>query len=790
MSLLFILLVCGFEPCVVCGACVESDDVDLVGLQSMDVCDDPFTLDDYFGVFYQTDETLSAGYVHDVFNTENGRFYMWPVEDDGSASESPDCADSVVDEGQRFVLKKGRCSWGSDAEASCARARERRQALLKDLRAGVVSWCAKKDVYNNQRGVFYVDILNLMRFGCDIQKQGEGFQCFGQIDLHTCRPEKHVALAMFDALMEGVHSRFDVAFELSLQGYRYEGIYCLISMEAAFVVAGVHPRRTQINAQGGEDVTQYLRDLWDDVRSMERKHFAFSLSQTTAYYRTIIYQLRMLRDENVLDTLQAKKEELVRSDVWLCARKELLRNVVGARLNEQKNTPIKIKDLLENVNFSFKRKGGKPMPVFAFRNVVLDLAFDGVPLVYNRADQTMMVVGSDLEVPPQPSGTNILTAVYDCSCQAKKGLSVHETAYTVYTRGYWRKSGRLNAQERADLLREVLWIKKVLAILDFVSIDTCGTKDKPEVTRQRQIWRAIQTDGGTINDLLYYQENCECAVTQEDVDAAAHIQKFVFCSDYAVLDAYIASKEVQDPQLSQEELSIKNFLIGGGLTDEDLWKKYQGAGFKKKKKEYWKMLTNLTEKKGQGRVIFDLKKGVFLWDEASVFQEKSSEGMAAELFGLRSWLKMFGWQVLSFVMHQRGFKGANKQKMERLTVGLRVLGLWLCKSKLSDFAEQRQLLNALIVEEGLSKNHQGAKSAKIWGEDAIQRMASWHTSGAMAILWEAYLQERRQENEAPPQAKYLKLEEENACPEKIIEEKIPALKAFLVSKKLWVDPCA
>ena len=687
--------------------------------------------------------------------------------------------EDVADEVLEYYLTEGRvCSRSVNII-------ERRNALLTKLQERFVCRRDLPDLYNaGQQNAFNGDILELMRSGYDIRRRGGEFRCLGKIGLDTCRPKRHIAAAMFDALKDGWFNKFDVFYTLLFQGYRKEPSGFFASLEAAFVVADVHPGRTRVQRSGGADITDPLKTLWAEVRVLSESAFLERLLKKSVYSRKILYHLYMLQKTNMLDVLVSMKEKFVQSGGYCVQRQGRLKNRAYEILVAQKNRPIFIADLLNDVNFSFHRQDGKRQSICVFRDVVLDLSFDGVPLVYDREKETMMIVSPAPKAQP-PEGINFLIAVYDCLCQRKRGLgmNVREIAYHVHTQGFWSAAKCIDYREKERLQNTILQIKRFLAILGCINVESCGRCDQQELARMRHLWSHLRNKEGFQKDLSYYQEKVDCAVSQEDLRRLSQVQVFVDSPEYAQLLAHMVARDKKDHELTLEEQYLKDFLSDGSLTEEGLWKKCRAVGLKPKK-NIWPILKSLTERRGPGRVVFDFAAGGLVWDARSCFEERESVFMPAELFCVQNRWKGLSLDMRIFVMQQCGFKDINKQKVQRAVIGFEVLGLVDAGPEVKNIAIERSFFNALLCDVHSKELCTGTLTP--WRVYGIKQMVAWLPLGSMEKLWKTYLSQRFSKEGEPPRKKRKMVVKKGLSPEQIISEEIPALKAFLIEKNIWL----
>ena len=787
MSILLALLSCSLLPSVLSGACAfpDSGTVD-VSATDLDMCEEALRLDKLLSEVWEQEEALYPLYNQSILDADGGPSQTWLDCDDRPPSPQTSSEESAseLDEEQDLALWDHEWDEDDDTDLDCKAKplyQERRIKLLQNLKkTEAVVW--RKGpltrMYDNKQQLFHADILMFMQSGLDIRKHGKGFNYFGTIDLSTCRPQKHVAEALFDILKTDFISQFDVAFALSSQGYRGENFRDFAVMESALIVAGVHPKRTQVIGKNGVNLTERLTALWDKTQSLPKECLNDHMQTELPYHRRMMHQLHKLKKTNVLDTLKKMKLDFIQSGGHCEQKQETLKTAVCKALSEKLNTPICIKKLSNEVTPVFRGKNG-PLPLCEFRNRVLKLAFSGIPIVYDIEKKTVMLVDPAPKMTPPPAGTNFLTMVYDL-CQLKNTLNIHEIAHYAHRMGYWQVYKGEDKKNIKSLMQKVKESKKLLAMLGLAHVDKCTHRGQKEMRRLRYLWETLPKNKGVFYNPSYYKEQCLCAVEQEELDALAQIQEFVTSHDYAVLVAYLKAKDAEIHQWPPEEKCIKDLLSGDVyLSEEALWEQYKRSGFGNKQ-NFWKVLKRLTTKKGLGRVIFDTKAGLFFWDPKSRFHERDTMDLQTTFFSLRDQCQGLSGEAMAFMMHQRGFKSVDKQNAHRLKENLQVLGLWDAEKKIKAIAQKRTLFNTILKQ--VRKEEPRVYTTGMYG---LRWMVAWLGSGAMERLWKAYLEERAQREEDPPQAKRQRLTQEPRNPERIISEEIPELKKFLTRKRLW-----
>ena len=645
---------------------------------------------------------------------------------------------------------------------------ERRKKLLEELCKGA-SWSstAVKNLCSDQQ-CFNADIISLMQLGYNIRREGELFKCYGKISLHTCRPKRHVAEAMFDILKQGCISNFDLAFILQTQGYRHEGFYAFFTLNAALVVAGVHPSRTTIETRSGKDVTLDLRKAWSSVRTLSygRAMHWLRAQKKRQHHCNIIRTLHLLQSDEILGTLELMHANWARSGVCRKQRPQVLKRLVYDILFEKKNTMVSFEDLFVACNFFNRAK---------FRNRVLEMALDGIPLIYDKERRSVMLAIPEPEVECPPEGTNFLTMVYDRLRKYKQVLSVSEIAYYAHTMGYWRVNNEIAGQGKAHLFSKVLQVKKFLAILGFTRFDSCAQIECQSITKLHELWLIVQKDKGVLSDdVRYYQKHCRVQVTEKDVTMLSEIKKFVDSAEYIAFLSYTEALQAQEHQWTDVERTVKDFFIDGALIESDLSKKSKPFF---SKNELWKILKSLTSKRGRGRILFDLDENHFIWDANSLFQERDIVDLPLHLFSLRKKCEHFSFALLRFLVTQHGFKNIPDKMLRQIVVCLRILGFWHSGKIEATLPEKRCFFNTLVTEKNAPDSCADA--------DIVRCAASLIHSGVVAQIWSAYLEERTQKQALPPQQKKQRLTAALVRPEQIIFDEMPALKNFFVTNNLW-----
>ena len=729
--------------------------------QSTSAPAEPFLSDESYGSMFLQEDVFFDDSDYSTYHLHNGPFYTFLGDLGAPPQPETPPTKGTTDAPQKKISKKKRHTWTSVSNRHDA-AHKRRQELLHALQNSVVSQKEMlKDLYTvQQRQLFYCDIIILMSLGYDIRKKDEdGLVCLkDMIALQTCQPQKHVAIAMFDALKTGWVNKFDVAFALSSQGYRDKTYHFFSTLEAAFIVAGVHPSRAKLQSNDGGDLTSKLTALWDKVL----KEPNISTQVSLQYHRDIISQLHTLQKTNMLATLRVMHKEFMQGNTRCIQKKGSLRAHVCELLSAQQNTPIDVKKLSQAVEVSLKKKVSQP---HEFRDRILDLAFEGVPIVYDSEKGTVMIAHPAPKLTPPPANTNLLTMIYEFVCNRTRALSANELTYFAHTMGYWRVDNKVESLNKKHLLHEIVTAKRFLSILGWASSHSCAYKERAELMRLRTLWTHSQETG---------------TIPQEFSAIYAQIQTFIYSPEYAVLLKHIQSQK-QDTSWTQEETLIKAMLIDEDLTERALQEKCKEIGIAKKK-EFWAALKHLPEKKGPGRIIFKLDEECFSWDATSCFEEQDPVSIQADIFRIRQRCRLFSPELIAFIMRQRGFIGVKGPIITHHIIGLRVLGLWNEDKCVRDLSAQRHLLNTILKENDAQP--QEAKS-KVWRRCSIERMHPWITSGAMKLLWEAFLEEQDRLQERPPQKKRRRFAEEAASPQEIISKEIPQLKKFLADQDLW-----
>ena len=781
LSIVLTFLTWGLTPSALSGACAFPASTP-VHTELPGMSDEEIFLKDLLDNFSGQDHGHTETEI-DSLNLSDSPFHVLPeyYDEESLFQEIP----HPQDQADKVQASVKACGINESQGDIFKAAEKRRNYLLKELQTRTVTYSdeTKKGVYKeHQHHVFCADIINLMCRGNNILRCGKDFTCIGTIDLSTCRPQKHVAVAMFEALAEHRPSKFDVAFYLSFQGYRREEYYFFSILETALVVACVHPCRTRIQRQRGVDIKAQLQNLWEKVRWLPEKLLTEQLAQEPEYRRCIIYQLYMLQQNNILTVLESMKKDLNQRRPGFFCKKDSVKSIAHAMLIAQIDTPVSLKLLMYHYKDSFL-KDTSNMNLFEFRASVLDLAFDGTPLVYDKKTEKVMIVSTEREAVLPPERTNFLTLIYDCACEYRNGMSLPEIAYFAHTMGYWRVDNQVSVRDKMQLFKDISQAKRFLAILGLTTVESCARQEQPHLKQLNFLWDIFQKERYVLRDLSYYQAQTEGIVKQNDLTTILQVQEFIAREDYAVLLDHIARRTTKEHQWTKSEMRIRQALGNRALSELDLWRLCKGCEITDKD-GYWDALKSLTKKNGRGRVVFDLNKGHFLWDETSCFKEQPSRDIQLELFRIRKHCTTYSSELITFILHQRGFKTVREQTVQHMTTGLRVLGLWSESHCKRDLSPQRSLLNTILASE--SKKAPKASGKPIWRQYAVERMASWKDAGIMERLWKAYLEERDQHQALPPQPKRRKTEEKRTSPEQIISTEIPALKKFLIKKKLWL----
>lgn len=254
-----------------------------------------------------------------------------------------------------------------------------------------------------------------------------------------------------------------------------------------------------------------------------------------------------------------------------------------------------------------------------------------------------------------------------------------------------------------------------------------------------------------------------CAgITQEDINAVFAMQ--VSQGDAEAVVFYNHVSKIDDsraPMLEEQPLeehvgvdakpyfSFACFCTNMGVkTDE----------------EAWDVAGTLTQRKDGARLIYDLQKHMFFWDDDSCVPNPSEDTLVAKVFSLSQAYPDMQEKVFCYMLKQKGFQGVNVADVREIQVGLGALGLHPITQEAD--TQLRKNIDCILSPDFTSH---------ALNDDCAHRVAGWVRNGPFHKLWQAY----QEAQGAEPPCKRQKLDKNPRSAEDIICSEMPNLYTIL-----------
>lgn len=708
-------------------------------------------------------------------------------EEEDSCSEEDSCAE---DDTHSAIP---RCSEPTNVQGPVPKKLSkapRCSALMVCLKEGWVDFALLKNnvYYGCAKRVFKRDILQAMHSGADIIEKNKHYHCLKELT-NRPSPSERVAVAMFHLLSQKRMTLFELRFQLYRKGYIDHSPESLLYLVKAFELGGVHPANVGHKMRDGVSVKSALQNRWEEIQNLDQYDVdrylqkcspsAPDKERVSKKNRQVLRRLWTLQKTNDLTTLRYLKSTMTTQPVQKAL---MMDNYEGKRKNAildclcaHKCEEISLDRLIEMV--------GWPQKGYSLLNVLLLLVIKGFPIIYDKSSKSVMFVNCIPPVEQLPEKTNLLTTLYDLTKKHGPNLSLSEIAYYVYRKGLWPCGFSLNICK--GFYKTIHLYKAVLVMQDYIDIQHCYQSYRKSVSCAREVLKLIQSEGA-LKDLEYYKFHLfPLNPKQEDLDTAVSVKHFIEKEEFRVFLSYVSNPRTGNMTMLQQEKIVKSCVYNNQLTYKFLWNLCENFGMQQSQ-ELWSAARNLTQSVHKGRLIYDPRTTIFVWDEKSRCVFLKEEEQVVEIYSLQRTYPYLSHEEFVHMLAQNG-GSANTSGIQNVLNGLSLLGFRSENEKF--YALSRKILQGMLTKTDDVMDI--AEKNPAW--DVAQDVYSWLGSGAMELLWKTYLTSCGQvlqegvhdQEETQPRAKRQKLDvaQENN-PVSIIDRDIPALKMFLLTKGL------
>lgn len=411
---------------------------------------------------------------------------------------------ALLDEGMNFVVKDGFIQLrGSDEEESSDSDEEADPAVaigadelwpdgvvkgqedFAQIRLETERPQALHDYLLRHKGVCFVDVRNSLYAGWGVQDfkkdvlhlmhhnvrlvAKDGCIRLRNADDGVFIPsDKPVSRAMFDLLDQECTDLFWLRFHLYVQGYTKCRPDFLEVLAGALFIGGVDPN----------DRTSYacfddLKEFWQAIRSLPMEDFFEKIADLASkkHFQT----LWILQGKGELEPLESVlASRRIEGDNKRAPAKSKAQGRVMNILCRWQNEKFSIDRLLPNIT-----KGKKPYEKTQFLQDVLKMVLMGLPIDYDKKDQTVMLLSHKQDI-PLDSEASLLTLTYKC-LRAYGLLSLDELTY------YACKAG-LCVQGKVSVVKDSLRIyQRFLGVTGLIDHDRLPGPSNI-LARQNQLW--------------------------------------------------------------------------------------------------------------------------------------------------------------------------------------------------------------------------------------------------------------------------------------------------------------
>lgn len=654
-------------------------------------------------------------------------------------------------------------------------------------------WCCFADCLGSPYSVdrvdrFWLDIAQAMHRGADIQEKSGRYRYFGELK-HPPRRSDSIALAMFTLLKEGLPSLFSLQFQLYTQGFRQYTPGYIKRLDGALTIGSVHPQKILLKER---DTRYVMRELWEKIQREKHTH---QIHVTPPQYIAMIEERNQGRKLSTMqrssihclwDLEESGELTILRGLMQneLCSHKndslaechECIMSVHGGSaitqfLQSHKDEEISINSIAKDVS----------LPLYMHRSPtslvrhILTLALEGLPIVYDKDAYSVTFLGAKIPAVTPQENTNLLTMLYDIIQQYGEDIMREEVAYYAYRRGHFPAD--LRKKNRGEFYVKVAWYKAILAIHQYIGVQSYTGLPRRSIELQRSIWEIVVNDQ-KVRELSYYQRIFPCH--QGDLDVILAVQKFRGTQDFTVFLCHVQRCRMEkNSQLARANF-MKDALRQNALTRVQLWSLCEKFGMQRMQ-DLWDTAKTLTQNTSGGRLLYLPKKAMFLWEGDSRYSAGKEDERVAEIYALQDEYPDMNNQEFVYMLAQRGFQDANMRDIRQVLQGLELLGLRDTKD--DQYALQRIELEVMIALKHTSMDASAQESA------VVLEVRSWLDSKAMENLWQSYLDSKEDkmafsflDTEEDTCVKRQKMAAQAMSTEEIIARDIPALKDFLVSK--------
>lgn len=425
-------------------------------------------------------------------------------------------------------------------------------------------------------------------------------------------------------------------------------------------------------------------------------------------------------------------------------------------------------------------------PLFYIK-IAIDLALNGVPIVYDKEEQKLMLVKGKKDIlTPQP-GESILTLIYDLYERHEEDLSIEECAYYAHEYGYWQREFSVHGGVKSQFYSYLECCIWRLVVLDFIPQYALPQSLQQKAQTQANLWQRVVLEK-KVDEAEHYGP----CVTQEDVKSVKELFEFSKTGAYEVLKKYVLSYKTQGT-IDDLKRCIRDNVFAGYCSKKDLVTVCRKEGLNIN--YFWFAVQRLVCEEGPGRVLYDHECGhVFRWDKGSrpVAQQKNYLTRIFQLFKKPHEMSI---SLVTTILRQEGFITATETDVYIAHHGFVLLGLTAHhktayqkrghQKRDRDLSTDRRFVNFILLNKTIFPAPSSLNVAhfKTWDKRLCYRIASFVKNGQVFYLLRdcGALKEDDFTPGAPPR----KRQKPNISgPVSIIKEEMPALYDILCEQFL------
>lgn len=453
--------------------------------------------------------------------------------------------------------------------------------------------------------------------------------------------------------------------------------------------------------------------------------------------------------------------------------------------NKRRGEWIAVREIfptLLNVPYRYMKK-----PEFYIKPLVR-LVLDGVPILYDKGQQKLMLTGKK-EIEAAGPKETLWTLIYDCFAR-HKNLSIEECAYYAHEHGYWQRGFHWHGGVKKIFYDYIEKCLCRLVILDFLQTNVLPLSYKEEVKTLISIWSQVLVDR-TVHEARHYGP----LVLQKDIDEIEEIRQFLQTQEYENLQEYIVSYQKKETSVGMLAKYIYKQVRERPYSKQELILVCDSNGFRIAGC-FWDAVYLLVQEKGPGRVIYDYTRGdLLLWDYGCrpvVSQKK----YLVRIFQLNHDYPKMSIDAIKATVMQEGFIILDEKDVHLAFKVLALLGLTGYTEDDKIIGKRRALADIMLKHHTQWGNDPGSHgpygkrmSHSPYDKRICRKMLDYvQTKKVLQLLREGYLFLEHSEDSATalPPRKRRKKSQRN--PAQIIMEDMPALHSILYSQISEGDP--